>query len=160
MVSVTLTIYEYSSAADLQSLSRAFQDGQDSGLATALSKTKTVGRCSITGAVSYEIAFIQTILTPTGRRITFVTSRPHPVNENDPLATPRPFDLAIGQFDLNDSDNSKSTGFLYPASKLVVDAQGELRYDLAGNPWSLVNVLDSKAAPEETSALGGGRTSN
>ncbi len=57
------------------------------------------------------------------------------------------FDLMVGQFDINDTDNTKSTGFLYPASKLVIDEQGEFHYDLAGSPWSLVNVLDSNWAP-------------
>ena len=53
----------------------------------------------------------------------------------------------VGQFDMNDTDNTKSTGFLYPASKLAMDEQGEFHYDLAGTPWSLVNVLDSNWAP-------------
>jgi hypothetical protein len=144
-VSVTLIVYNYSTPADLQILSRAFQEGQDRGLATALSKTKAVGHCSISGVLSYEVAFIQMVLTPTGRRITFITSRPHPPDEADPTAQSETFDLAIGQFDLNDTDPAKSTGFLYPASKLVIDQQGELHYDLAGNPWELVNVLDSQA---------------
>jgi len=42
---------------------------------------------------------------------------------------------------------NESTGFLYPASKLVVDEQGAFQCDLAGSPWSLVNVLDSNWAP-------------
>jgi hypothetical protein len=49
----------------------------------------------------------------------------------------------VGQFDLNDTDATKSTGFLFPASKLVIDDQGKFHYDLAGNAWALVNVLDS-----------------
>jgi hypothetical protein len=51
--------------------------------------------------------------------------------------------LAIGQFSLNDTDPAKSTGFLYPASKLVTDPQGEFHHDLAGTPWALMNLLDS-----------------
>jgi hypothetical protein len=47
---------------------------------------------------------------------------------------------------MNDTDNSKSTGFLYPASKLVIDGEGKLHYDLAGSPRPLVDVLDSKWA--------------
>jgi hypothetical protein len=52
----------------------------------------------------------------------------------------------VGQFEINDTDNTKSTGFLYLASRLVVDEQGAFHYDLAGSPWSLVNVLDSNWA--------------
>lgn len=153
-VGITLIIYNYSTPADLQILSRAFEEGQDRGLATALSKTKAVGQCSITGALSYDVAFIQMVVTPTGRRITFITSRPHLLDDADAGAQSQSFDLAIGQFDLNDTDNTKNRGFLYPASKLVIDQQGVFRYDLAGRPWPLVNVLDSKTASGETLALG------
>jgi len=142
-IGVTLVIYNYSTPSDLQILSQAFGEGMDRGLATALSKTKAVGQCSIAGALSYDVAFIQLVLTPTGRRMTFITSRPHLFDEADPPASSPPFDLAVGQFDLNDTDPTKSTGFLYPASKLVVDKQGKFHYDLAGSPWALVNVLDS-----------------
>lgn len=151
-IAVTLTIDNYSSPLDLQVLSAAFQKGQDRGLATALFKTKAVGHCSITGTLSYEVAFIQMVQTPTGRRITFITSRPHAFDEADPPEASQPFDLAIGQFDLNDADPAKSTGFLYPASKLVIDPQGESHYDLAGIPWALINVLDSKPTGGEVLA--------
>jgi len=147
MVSVTLVIYNYSTPSDLQVLSLAFQEGQDRGLATALSKTKAVGHCSISGTLSYDVSFIQMVLIPTGRRITFITSRPHPFDETDPAPASQTFDLAIGQFDLNDADPAKSTGFFYPASKLVINPQGVFHYDLAGNPWSLVNVLDTLGTP-------------
>jgi hypothetical protein len=146
-VNVTLTVYNYSTPEDLQVLSQAFQAGQDRGLASALSNTKAVGQCSITGVLSYDVAFIQMVPTPTGRRIIFITNRPHPLNEADPPAPFKTFDLAVGQFDLNDADPAKSTGFLFPASKLVIDRQGELHYDLAGSPWALENVLDSQGTP-------------
>ena len=144
---VTLVIYSYSTPSDLQVLSQAFGEGRDRGLATALSKTRAVGQCSVAGALSYDVAFIQVVLTPTGRQITFITSRPHRFDEADPPASPPPFDLAVGQFDINDTDPAKSTGFLYPATKLVIDKQGEFHYDLAGSPWALVNILDSPAIP-------------
>jgi hypothetical protein len=150
---LTLIVYNYSTPLDLQILSQAFQDGQDRGLAAALSKTKAVGHCSIAGGLSYEVAFIQVVSTPTGRKITFIASRPHPVEEADPPASSQSFDLAVGQFDLNDTDTAKSKGFLYPASKLLIDQQGEFHYDLAGAPWPLVNVLDSNSPAAETVAL-------
>jgi hypothetical protein len=149
-IGVTLVVYNYSTASELQLLSLAFQQGQDRELAAALSKTRAAGQCTITGALGYDVAFIQMVLTPTGRRITFIASRPHPFNEADPPATPQSFDLAVGQFDLNDTDPAKSTGFLYPASKLVIDEQGESHYDLAGIPWALGNVLDSNGTPPLT----------
>ena len=153
-VSVTLTINDYSPPSDMQILSQAFEQGQDRGLVAALSRTRAVGHCSITGAIPYDIAFIQTVVTPTGRKITFITNRPLQFDEVIPGTPSQSYDLEIGQFDLNDTDSTKSTGFLYPASKLVIDKQGELHYDLAGSPWRLVNVLDSKGTPGENVALG------
>jgi hypothetical protein len=147
---LTLIVYNYSTPSDLKILSQAFKDGQDRGLATALSKMKAVGHCSIAGGLSYEVAFIQMVPTPTGRKITFIASRLRAFEEADPPASPETFDLAVGQFDLNDTDTAKNTGFLYPASKLVINQQGEVHYDLAGSPWSLVTVLDSQSNPAGT----------
>jgi len=146
-VSVTLIIYGYTTPLEKQVLSQAFEEGQDRALAVALSKTKAAGFCSLAGNGSFEIAFIQMTVTPTGRQITFITNRPLQSDEVNPQSESQSFDLLVGQFDINDNDNTKSTGFLYPASKLAIDEQGELHYDLAGNPWPLVNVFDSNWAP-------------
>jgi hypothetical protein len=91
--------------------------------------------------------------TPTGRKITFIASRPHPPEEADPPLSPHTLDLAVGQFDLNDTETAKSSGFLYPASKLVIDQKGEFHYDLTGAPWPLDNVLDSQANPAMTEVV-------
>jgi hypothetical protein len=146
-IGVTLTVYSYTTPADLQVLSLAFQQGQDQGLATAISKTHAVGRCSLTGDPGFDVAFIQSVVTPTGRQITFIASRPLQPDEVSSSSDSQSFDLMVGEFDMNDADNTKSTGFLYPASKLVVDEQGESHYDLAGSPWSLDNVFDSSWVP-------------
>lgn len=147
VVHVTLTVYNYTTSADLQVLSLAFQRGHDRELAAVLSKTKAAGHCSITGDLSFDVAFIQMSVTPTGRQITFIANRPLQPDEVNPSSDSQSFDLLVGQFDMNDTDNTKSTGFLYRASRLVIDEQGEFHYDLAGNPWSMVNVLDSNWAP-------------
>ena len=147
-VGITLIVYNYSTALDLQLLSQAFRVGKDRELATALSNAKAAGRCQIAGGLSYDVAFIQMTQTQNGRQIIFVASRPRATEESDPPASTQRFDLAIGQFDLNDTDGTKSTGFLFPASKLVEDDQGEFHYDLAGNPWALENVLESNRTPQ------------
>jgi len=146
-IGVTLVVYNYTTSTDLQVLSLAFQQGQDRQLAAALSKTKAVGHCSIAGDISFDVAFIQMVVTPTGREITFIANRPLQSDEVSSDPDSQSFDLMVGQFEINDTDNTKSTGFLYLASRLVVDEQGAFHYDLAGSPWSLVNVLDSNWAP-------------
>jgi hypothetical protein len=145
VVRVSLIVYNFTTSADLQVLSSAFQRGYDRELAAVLSKTKAAGHCSITGDISFDVAFIQMVVTPTGRKIIFIANRPLQPDEVNPSPDSESFDLLVGQLDINDTDNTKSTGFLYPASRLVVNEQGEFHYDLAGNPWSLVNVLDSNS---------------
>ena len=146
-VRITLIVYNYTTSGDLQVLSQAFQEGQDRELAAVLSKTKAAGLCSIAGDPGFDVAFIQMVQTPTGREIIFIANRPLQPDEANPSLDSQSFDLLVGQFDINDTDNTKSTGFLYPASRLVMDEQGNFHYDLAGNPWSLINVLDSNWAP-------------
>jgi hypothetical protein len=153
-VQVSLVIYRYASPADLQVLSQAFQTGQDQALAEGLSKMKPAGHCSISGTTSYDVTFIQMVTTPSGRQITFIAARPRTADGSVAQATAQPLDLAIGQFDLNDNDKTKNTGFLYPASKLVADAAGAYHFDLTGSPLALVNVLDSKQELAAEVALG------
>lgn len=147
VISVSLVIYGYTTPAELEVLSRAFEEGQDQGLAAALSNTKAAGTCSIAGSPSFDVAFIQVVVTPAGRQITFITDRPLESDEAKSSMGPPSFDVLVGQFDLNDTEEIKSTGFLYPASKLVIDQQGKYHYDLAASPWPLVNFLDSNWAP-------------
>jgi hypothetical protein len=145
-ISVTLLIYDYTTPTEMELLSQAFQQGQDQGLVTELAKTRAAGLCSLTGDFSFDVAFIQMVATPTGRQITFITNRPLQSGEVNSNSESQSYDLMIGQFDMNDSDNTRSTGFLYPATRLVADEQGALHYDLAGNPWPLGNILDSNWA--------------
>jgi len=145
--SVTLNIYDYSTQADKQILVDAFQKGKDQGLVNALSKMKAAGHIEVTGTLGYDCSYIQMIPTPTGRKIRFVTNRPLRFGEVYWDTRSTDYNLTAGEFDLNDTDKSKSTGKLYPAAELVIDKQGELQMNLIGNPWNLVNVLDWKGTP-------------
>ena len=144
--SVTLNIDDYSTQADKQILVEAFQKGGDKGLVNALSKMKAAGHIEVTGTLGYDCSYIQMIPTPTGRKIRFVTNRPLRFGEVYWDTRSTDYNLTAGEFDLNDTDKSKSTGKLYPAAELVIDKQGELQMNLIGNPYNLVNVLDWKGA--------------
>jgi hypothetical protein len=145
--SVTLNIDDYSTQADKQILVEAFQKGGDKGLVNALSKMKAAGHIEVTGTLGYDCSYIQMIPTPTGRKIRFVTNRPLRFGEVYWDTRSTAYNLTAGEFDLNDTDKSKSTGKLYPAAELVVDKQGELQMNLIGNPYNLVNVIDWKGTP-------------
>ena len=145
--SVTLNIDDYSTQADKQILVEAFQKGGDKGLVNALSKMKAAGHIEVTGTLGYDCSYIQMIPTPTGRKIRFVTNRLLRFGEVYWDTRSTAYNLTAGEFDLNDTDKSKSTGVLYPAAELVMDKQGELQMNLIGNPWNLVGVIDWKGTP-------------
>jgi hypothetical protein len=147
MVGISVEIYNYSTPADKQILVEAFAKGQNQGLVNALSKMHAVGHISITGTLGYDLAFIRMMPTPTGRKIRFVTNRLLRFGEVWADTQSTAFNLTGGEFDLNDTDRSKSTGVLYPACQLAIDKQGQLQIELNQNAWNLVDVLDWKGTP-------------
>jgi hypothetical protein len=145
--SITLNVYDYSTQADKQILIKAFQEGKDQGLFNALSKMKAAGHIEVTGTLGYDCSYIQMIPTPTGRKIRFVTNRLLRFGEVYWDTRSTAYNLTAGEFDLNDTDKSKSSGVLYPAAEFVIDKQGELQINLIGNPWNLTDIIDWKGTP-------------
>ncbi|HTQ96450.1 MAG TPA: hypothetical protein VMH89_06570 [Candidatus Acidoferrum sp.] len=144
---VTLDIYQYSTPEDRQILLQAFAKGQNQGLVNALSRMKAVGHCSITGTLGYDVAYIDMIPTPTGRKIRFITNRLLRFGEVYWDTQSTSFNLTAGEFELNDQDKSKSTGVLYPLAQLAIDNQGRPQFELNQNPWKLVDIIDWKGTP-------------
>jgi hypothetical protein len=147
MFGITVTIYEYSTPEDRQVLVQAYAKGQNQGLVRALNKMRAVGHIAITGTLGFDLSYIRMIPTPTGRKIRFVTNRPITFGEAWTDSQSMSFDLTGGEFDINESDRSKSTGVLYPLAQLALDKQGQLQIQLNQNPWTLVDVLDWKGTP-------------
>jgi len=146
-IGISMEIYDYSTPEERQVLMDAFAKGQNQGLVNALTKMRSVGHISITGTLGYDLAFVRMIPTSTGRRIRFVTNRQLRFGEVWADSQSTAFNLTAGEFDLDDTDKSKSTGVLYPAAQLVIDKQGQLQIDLTQNAWKLVDVIDWKGTP-------------
>jgi len=147
-VGITLTIYEFSTPADRQTLVDAYKAGQNQGLVNALQKMKAVGRIQITGTLGYDVSYINMIPTPTGRRIRFITNRQIRFGEAYTDSQSQSFNLTAGELNLNDQDKSKSSGTLFPAAQLVVDSEGKLQWDLNQNAWRLGDIIDWKGTAE------------
>ena len=147
IVGVTLIIYDYSTPEDRVALVEAFTKGQNQGLVNTLSKMKAVGHCSITGTLGYDVSFIRMIPTPTGRKIRFVTNRLLRFGEVYADTQSQSFNLTGGEFELNDTDKSKSGGVLYPASSWPSTKKEELQIQLNQNAWKLVNIIDWNGTP-------------
>lgn len=141
-VAVKVTIARFSTPEERQVLVAAFKKGQNQGLVDALEKAPSVGRIAITGTVGYDLSYIALIKTPTGRKIRFVTSRRIRFGETYHSTQSKEFNLTAGEFDLNDSDKSKSSGVLYPAAQLTLNKDGQLQFELRKNPWKLVSIID------------------
>ena len=150
-VGITVHIYEYSTMEDRDILIEAFTQGQNQGLVNALTKMRAVGRIAITGTLGYDLSYIRMIPTPTGRKIRFATNRLLRFGEAYYNTQSTAFNLTAGEFDLNDTDKSKSTGVLYPAAQLIINKEGELQLDLRQNPWNLVEIIDWTKRPETPS---------
>jgi len=150
-VGITVHIYEYSTMEDRDILIEAFTKGQNQGLVNALTKMKAVGRIAITGTLGYDLSYIRMIPTPTGRKIRFATNRQLRFGEVYYNTQSTAFNLTAGEFDLNDTDKSKSTGVLFPAAQLIINKEGELQLDLRQNPWNLVEIIDWTKRPETPS---------
>jgi hypothetical protein len=146
-INITLNINDYSTQADKHMLVQAFEKGKNQGLVDALSKMKAAGHIEVTGTLGYDCSYIRMIPTPTGRKIRFVTNRLLSFGEVYRDSRSTAYDLTAGEFDLNDTDKSKSTGVLYPAAEFEIDKQGELQIDLIGNPWQLADIIDWKGTP-------------
>jgi len=150
-VGITVHIYEYSTMDDRDILIEAFTQGQNQGLVNALTKMRAVGRIAITGTLGYDLSYIRMIPTPTGRKIRFATNRQLRFGEVYYNTQSTAFNLTAGEFDLNDTDKSKSTGVLFPAAQLIINKEGELQLELRQNPWNLVEIIDWTKRPETPS---------
>jgi hypothetical protein len=141
-IGVKVTINQFSTQEDRQVLVDAFKKGQSQGLGKALTKMKPVGRIAIPGTLGYDLSYIALIPSPTGRKIRFAANRPIRFGEAYNNGPSTAYDLTAGEFDLNDSDKSKSSGVLYPAAQLIINKEGQLQFELRRNPWKLVNIID------------------
>ena len=140
-INIKLLIYQYSTPEDKKVLMDAFLTGQNQGLVKALEKMKAVGRIQIPGTLGYDVAYIVSVPTATGRLIRFVTNRKISFGEAYRNTPSQAYNLTGGQIDINDQDKSKSAGVLYPAAQLVINADGDLQIELRKNPWRLANII-------------------
>jgi hypothetical protein len=139
---IRIIINQFSTPEDRATLKQAFVSGGQKGLTDALSKMKSAGRIQIPGTVGYDLAFAQSIPTPTGRKIRFATNRRIAFKEAYRNTRSQAYNLTAGEINIDDQDKNKSAGVLYPAAQLIINNDGELQLELLQNPWQLVNIID------------------
>ncbi len=142
IVSVKVTVYEFSTDEDRAILVDAFKQGQNEGLVNALTRMKSVGRIAITGTVGYDLSYIRLIPTPTGRKVRFVTNREIRFGEHYYNTQSKAYNLTAGEIEINDSDKDKNSGVLFPAAQLIINKEGQLEFQLRQNAWKLTSIID------------------
>ena len=141
VINIKLLIYRYSTPQDKKTIDEAFQKGQNQGLVKTLENMKAVGRIQIPGTLGYDVAYISSTPTSTGRTIWFVTNRKIAFKEAYHDTQSQAYNLSGGEININDQDKSKSIGVLYPAAQLVINKDGDLQIELRKNPWKLTNLI-------------------
>ena len=149
IINIKIIVSKFSTPADRQILVDAFKKGQNQGLSDALSKMKSSGRIQIPGTVGYDLAYVVSVPTETGRRIRFVTNRKIAFAEAARNTPSKAFDLTAGEVDINEQDTKKSAGTLFPATQLTLNSEGALQWELNQNPWELTNIIDWKPKGKE-----------
>ena len=144
-VTIRLIITQWSTPEDRQTLLNAFMQGQQRGLVNALQRMRSAGRIQIPGTVGFDLAYAESVPTPTGRRVRFITNRRIAFAEAAWNTRSRAFDLTAGEVNINDQDTRQSSGTLLPAAQITINRDGELQFNLFQNPWNLTNIIDWRA---------------
>ena len=48
----------------------------------------------------------------------------------------------MNTIDINEQDQGKRTGVLYPAIKVRTNKDGDVEFELFQNPWKLTHIID------------------
>ncbi|MBP7864562.1 MAG: hypothetical protein KA419_01325 [Acidobacteria bacterium] len=141
--SITIIIYEFSTADDQKNLFEAFKADGPKGLHNAVSKLQSHGRIAISGTLGFDIKYIREFKQPDGsRKLRMVTDRP--IRFGEAWSDSRSSDYNLSAFEIILSpEKGKSTGTLLPVMQLKVnDKTGEIELEAFQNPWKLTNISD------------------
>jgi hypothetical protein len=139
-VDIDITIFQYSTAQDQQTLIQAFEQGKEQGLVNALSRMSAKGHVSIPGTLGYDLAYIMKFPTPDGMKIRMVSNRPIRFGEAWADGRSMDYDLGLFELDLNNADPKKSGGIVIYAGQLQIK-DGHLNVESYGSgPFKFVRV--------------------
>ena len=139
VLSINIQIEEYSTPEDQLILLEAFNSKGMEGLSNALGKMKSKGRLSITGTLGFDVTYIRSFPTPTGRKLRIVTNRA--IRFGEAWADTRTMDYNLSAIELEISkEKGKSTGILLPACQFKIDKEKQLEIETYQNPWKLQNI--------------------
>jgi len=142
---VDIYIEKYSSDEDAKILEQAMLEGGSNDVLKALQKMKAVGKITLTGRVGfYDLKFIRSRQTETGRRIYAVTDRPISGLEAYYASRSEGYEFGIMQLDVKSDKKKKKEkgeGTLIYAAKLKLINGNTLEIENYGiSPVKLLGV--------------------
>jgi hypothetical protein len=141
VISINIYIEEYSTQEERQGLIQAFNSAGSKGLSNALDKMHAKGRLAITGTLGYDIAYIMSFPTETGRKIRIITNRA--IRFGEVWADTRSLDYSLSAIELDlSNEKGKTTGILLPACQFKMNKENQLEIENYQNPWKLTNIMD------------------
>jgi hypothetical protein len=136
---VDITIWQYSTDQDQQTLMQAFEQGGQQGLVNALSRMSAKGHVNIPGTLGYDLSYVKVFQTPNGRRIRAVTNRS--IRFGEAWTDSRSLDYDLGLFELDFGNNGgKGGGEVIFAGQFMV-SKGQLTVESYGaGPFKVVQI--------------------
>ncbi|MDE3137831.1 MAG: hypothetical protein KGL59_14725 [Acidobacteriota bacterium] len=136
---VDVTIWQYSTPQDQQSLVQAFERGGQQGLVNALSRMSAKGHVDIPGTLGYDLSYVKVFQTPNGRRIRAVTNRS--IRFGEAWTDSRSMSYDLGMFELDFGNNKgKGGGEVIFAGQFIV-SKGQLTVESYGaGPFKVIQI--------------------
>jgi hypothetical protein len=126
-LNVRINIDRYSNAQDAQGLHAILMDGGPKALLKALQKMKSIGKIEREGTVGfYDLKFILSKTTPTGRHIYALTDRPIGFLEAYYSTRSKDYPFGVMELDLQADEKGKEKGvgtLIYAAQIKVLDGE-------------------------------------
>ncbi len=135
---IQISIREFSSTDDANTLMDVFKSKGMKALSNALSRMKSIGNISMPSTTGYEIVYARMFDTPNGKMIRIVTNRRITPGEVISDSWTQDYSLTAIEFDLN--NDGKNTGTLIPATMFKIDESGKIQVEAMQNPWRLTNI--------------------
>ena len=141
---ITVRIEDYSTPAEQKALIDAFKSGGHDAMVKVLSKMKGKGQVAVTGQVGYQIAYIRTIPTQTGRTIRLMTDRPINFGEAMTSNRSKDYDLTLMEIHLNKNDKDKSSGNMILGGRFKVNKKTQqIEFEsYHSTPWRLAGIME------------------
>jgi hypothetical protein len=137
-LNIEVTIWQYSTEDDQQTLIQAFEKSGQQGVVNALSRMRAKGHVDIPGTLGYDLSYVRMFQTPNGRKIRMVSDRP--IRFGEAWTDSRSMDYDLGMMEMDLGANGSGGGEVIFAAQFKID-KGQLTVESYGSgPYKIVQI--------------------